>query len=502
MIFKSFVGQAYQMESLPISAQRCVNWYIEGQEDPGASSPAVLQPTPGYKEIFEIDDPELPEGSFCRGIYRTSKGLGSLPNPSGSVIVVMGPGIYWIKDDYSWQKLGIISNLVSRVSICDDGFGVVFADGAQLYRLDIQTVGLSNTAFGLTSPTDVVFFGGYTIAIGRRAGIPQNVFFWSGLYDNSSWDPLDYASAEMSADPVTGIQVSSSGLYLFGPNSYEVWNITGDSKFPLQKSYSTVGAVGLFAPRSLTRQGTGLFFLGTMDQGNASAYMTQGVEAVRISTLALEQEWNNYDISDCTTWTYGQSGHEFVVFNFDAANKTYVYDVGQKAWHERASRQGNTDTLFRWEPNYCIQISDTTIVGDRNTAKFYELSPKYSTENGRTILRIRTTAHINSEQEPIRIVAVRFDMETGRGITNEDPARYTQPPTVMFRYSQDRGFTWSSELRQTFGRTGDYLRTVEYTRLGVARNFTVEFKIADPCRTTILGAYVTPEISPRGRMEG
>lgn len=500
MIFASFVGQSYRMESLPISAQRCVNWYLEGQDDPGASSQAVLQPTPGYKEVVEVDDNTLPAGSFCRGIYRTTRGLGTVPNSNGSVIMVIGPNVYWIKDDLTWQKLGSISNLVSRVSMTDDGFGMVLADGVQLYRLDLVTIAFSNTAFGLTNPTDVVFVDGYTIAIGRRSGVQQNAFFWSNLYDNSTWDALDYEVAYSSADPISAIISSADGLYILGVDGFELWNVTGDANFPFKRTFAS-GGVGIHAPLSICKQTNSVFFIGTTNQGNAGAYMLKGSSAVKISTLALDREWSKSDITDCTAWVYGQDGHDFVIFNFDNMNKTYVYDISENAWHERASRDMATDNLFRWEPNYCIQRNNRILVGDRFTRKLYEMSSGFTTENGNTILRIRTTPHVNAEQEPVKITSLRLDMETGTGITNEDPARYTEPPVIMFRYSQDRARTWSSELRADIGRTGDYLRTVEYTKLGSARNFTVELKISDPCRTVILAGYLNIDVSPRGRHE-
>ena len=131
------------------------------------------------------------------------------------------------------------------------------------------------------------------------------------------------------------------------------------------------------------------------------------------------------------------------------------------------------------------------------------MSNEYSTENGNNILRVRTTSHQNAQQINVRFDAVRFDMDTGHGINTEDPAsRYTQAPTIMFRYSYDRGRNWSSENRQTFGITGDYQRTVEYTKLGVARNLTVEFKISDPCKTAILNGWISLMVSNRGRSDG
>ncbi len=504
MRFEGFIGSAYKMDSLPISCQRTINWYPEGQDNKDASSLMVLQPTPGYKQIVEITDSTLPFGSFCRGIYRTSKGIGVKPETGGSVIIVVGPNVYWFKQNNTYEKIGTISNLVSKVSMVDDGFGLVIADGVGMYRLDLATKSFKKVVFDLTEPNQVEFYAGYTIAIGNIQNLPQNTFFYSDTpYDNAAWDALDYASAEQSQDPITGMIVAGNYLYFFGPNSFEMWTSTDDVDLPFTRAFATAGSIGLHAPKSLARIGNGIYFIGTTNQGNKAAYTNSGTEMIKISTIALEQEWSKNDISDCTSWVYSDRGHDFVIFNFDALDKTYVYDVNQKMWHERASRDQITDTLHRWEPNFCVQRSGEIIVGDRYSTKLYIMSSEYSTENGNNILRVRTTSHINAQQLPIRFDAVRFDMDTGHGINTEDQAnRYTQAPSIMFRYSYDRGHTWGSENRQTFGATGEYQRTVEYTKLGVSRNLTVEFKISDPCKTSILNGWMSMMVSNRGRTDG
>ena len=504
MKFEGFIGGAYRMDSLPISAQRCINWYPEGQTDPNASSNLVLQPTPGYKILTTISGNGIPKGSFCRGIYRTSKGIGVKPESSGSVIVVIGPKVFWLKQDNSYSLLGSISNLDSKVTMIDDGFGLIIADGVGLYRMELETKVFKKLSFDLTNPTQVEFFAGYTIAIGTQQNLPQNTFFYTDKpYDNEVWGALDYASAEQSQDPLTGMMVAGNYIYLMGPNSHETWTSTSDKDLPFVRAYATSGAVGLHAPKSLCKIGNNIFFLGTTNQGNKAVYTNNGTDMVKVSTLALEQEWSSKDVTDCTAWVYSDAGHDFILFNFDAADKTYVYDPGNQLWHERASRDQLTDTLHRWEPNFCIQRNGSIIVGDRYSTNLYLLSRDYCTENGNNILRVRTTSHQNAEQVPCMFRSVRFDMDTGHGITKEDVAgRYTKAPTIMFRYSYDRGHTWGSESRQPFGATGEYQRTVEYPKLGVSRNLTVEFKISDPCKTSILNGWINVAVSNRARNNG
>ena len=445
-IFKGFIGQAYAMDSYAISTQRSVNWYPEVQGDDNAA-PGALRPTPGYKLLFTIVDDTLPAGSFNRGMYRTSKGIGLTPEDGGSVIAVVGPNVYWIKQDNSYEKLGTMSNLMTKISMVDDGFGLVIADGTNLHRLDIATKVFSTLPFtnDMRQPTQVEYFNSYTMVIGKAKNLPQNSFWWSRNFDNQNWDALDNTQAEQSQDPVTAMTSNGGFLYMLGPDSYELWSTTGDSKFPFARSYASSGSVGIHAPLSLCKIGNGVFMLGQSNQGSVGAFKSNGTEFQRISTLALDQEWSNYVTTDCTAWTYSERGHDFVLFNFDAANKTWCYCVDQNTWHERASRNEATDTLNRWEPNYCIQRvtgqRTQMLVGDRTSTNIYEMRTGFGTENGRHIRRIRSTSHINDQQNMVMVNAVRFDMDTGVGISDEDPANYTKAPTVMLKYSQNRGKT-------------------------------------------------------------
>lgn len=514
MKFPGFVGQAYRMGSLPISAQRCVNWYPEKQRDKGASSTYVLQPTPGYGLLIDIIDEALPTGSYTRGIYRTSRGIGVQSSESnGSIIVVTGTGVFWYKSDTKTvELLGEVSNLISRVSFTDDGFGMIIADGSTLHRLDLTSKAFAPIPFDLTNPTSVDFYKGYTLAIGQQQGNPQNTFFWSDQYQNNSWNTFNYASAEESADPITALIVNGGYIWMMGPSSYELWSKTGDADLPFSQSYASSGSIGIIAPQSLTKTGNGVFMIGAENQGSARAYMSNGNQMVPISTLALEQHWQDFDVTDCTAWTYSDRGHDFVVFNFDAMDETWVYDVRDGEWHERASRDQLTDTLHRWEPNYVVQSGTDIIVGDRNSTKLFLMSNDYVTEGeerdengdvlvyGRNILRIRTTAHQQAEGKVMRIDAVRFDMETGRGITKGDPdGRAYGAPTVMLRESFDRSRIYGSEERQGFGALGEYDTQVEYRRRGAGSFYTIEFKISDPVQTAILNAWIYLTIGTRGR---
>ena len=445
-------------------------------------------------------DETLPTGSFTRAMYRTSKGLGLTPADGGSIILVLGPNVYWYKpNDDTYTKLGVISNLQSTVSISDDGFSLVIADGVNLYRMDLTTLVFTNVGFNLIDPTAVVFFGGYVICIGTKKGLPQNTFFWSDLYNSSEWNALSYAQAEERQDPITGIIVNGSYLCLYGPLSFELWSTTGDADNPFQRAYSSSGTTGLYAPKSLVEFGESVYFIGTNNRGNVSAYKATGNQVVKISPPVIDKEWGSIGTSDCTAFSMSEAGHDFIIFNFDLLDKTYCYDIDENMFHERASRDQTTDELHRWTPNYVANTADATICGDRFTQKLYLLSHEYTTENGSNILRVRNTSIINAEQKMLITHAVVMDMLTGYGISDEWPDKYTDEARVMFEYSTSRGHNNSTRIVKSMGATGEYNKSVEFGPLGQARNLSFSFSISDPVNTAILNGFIFYKVGSRGR---
>lgn len=505
MKFDGFLGQSAAMSSMPINSQMCVNWYPERPLNEDASTNLAWRPVEGYslyRDYIGLNDIspifKVHANSAVRGMYRTARGLGSNPSVNGSVIVVVGQFVVWEKFGSGANEiLGYVSELSTPVSMVDDGFGLIIVDGVSMYRLDLATKSFSQLPYELSNPQTVAFMGGHTITQGTISGVPSGSFFVSDLYDNSTWNALEYGTAESSADPLTAVLVNGSYLWLFGPSSYELWNPTGDSRKPFDRAYAAAGTIGLVAPRSVLSVGNNVVMVGSSTQGSPSIYMSSGTSFNKISTPALEQEMSKYDCSDCVTFSYTSNGHTFVVFNFDAMDKTYVYDIsdGQKMWHQRSTRDQLTDTMHRWYPNSLIQYAGKTYVGNRYAPKIYELSQNYTLEDGNTILRIGRTAFLRSPNKYLRVWSVGIEVDAGNGITNEDPNRLGEEPELMMQYSWDYMRTFSSELKEGIGRLGDYTKTVIFSGgLGTGRVFGVEFRLSDSCNTSILNGWIDVEV--------
>jgi hypothetical protein len=102
------------------------------------------------------------------------------------------------------------------------------------------------------------------------------------------------------------------------------------------------------------------------------------------------------------------------------------------------------------------------------------------------IRRLRRSPHLSVEQ--FRIFYHRFQLDlmpgvgtlTGQGVT----------PLVMLRWSDDGGYTWSSEIELSAGAQGDYRKRVYALMLGSGRDRVFEVSTSDPVQWTLLAAYI------------
>ena len=54
----TFIGPAYQLRNPVASPEELINWFVESVETPGASSPTVYSPAPGFESRITV--PETP----------------------------------------------------------------------------------------------------------------------------------------------------------------------------------------------------------------------------------------------------------------------------------------------------------------------------------------------------------------------------------------------------------------------------------------------------------
>lgn len=80
----------------------------------------------------------------------------------------------------------------------------------------------------------VSFISGYVIVVPGSVTGYKGRFYWI-LPGVTTIDPLNFATAERSPDPLYSVRVVGDQFWLFGTNTTEVWYPTGDSTSPFQR---------------------------------------------------------------------------------------------------------------------------------------------------------------------------------------------------------------------------------------------------------------------------
>ena len=462
-----FAAQAYQLRSVQFAAQRCINLRLE-QGPPGAKVPVALVGIPGLTTYAEVGNGPI------RGMIELSS----------FVIVVSGTEVYRLSVNGDTLLLGSITG-TQPVKMASNGTQVIILAGTGAGD------GYIATTTTLTLITDVDFLGGSDVDFIDGYFVlsvaDSNEFYISEQYDGFSYDPLNFARAEGAPDNIVGLIVDHREIWFAGEMTTEVWYNAGDPDFPFERASGTFLQRGTAARDSLVRLDNTLFFVG--DDG--IVYQAQGYNPVRISTDAIEQRIaESISAGDLIAFGYSLEGHAQYVLK-KPGEWTFVYDAATKLWHERqsASRDDYKVSTF-------VRAFDRYLLGDDNTGKIYFLdNSRFGQEDNSadstvdTVVSTMAAPPLWANAQVASLNSLVVDFERGVGITTGQGS----DPEVMLRYSDDGGFTWSSEKWRKLGKKGEYKTRSRWNRLGSFRQRVLELSISDPVQRTIMGAYAEVE---------
>lgn len=465
------VGGAYEARSIIANAQRCLNLYPE-KNPADAAAQYTHYPTPGLTTLAQgITAP-------VRGLYTAS---------NDKLYTVIGPNVYLVAADWTLTLLGVIAaGANGPVRMHDNSQFLVLVDNSAFgYTIDLAT----NAFAGITDPafygaTHVDYLDSYMLF-----NRPDTKQFYSTLSNVLTFDPLYFAQKTSSPDKLVALGVKNREIWLVGRQTTEVWYNVGGTSFPFAIVPGTKVETGCVAPYSLAKDSASMYWLSQNERGQAVIIRTQGYEPQKVSTFALEAEWERYSrIDDAIGFCYQSGGHLFYVLTFPTADKTWVFDAVEGLWHERGWMDDD-GFLHRHRANCHAFAYGTHVVGDFENGKLYRLDNNVYTDDGQPILRLRSFPHLGSEGK--RIVYNQFiaDMEVGT-----PPVTATLAPLVNLRWSDTRGASWSEMVQQSIGNTGKFLTVLQWRRLGIARDRVFELSWSFPYKTALNGAYVEPTV--------
>lgn len=475
-------GSFYKMDSLPISAQECINLYSNIPEVSTPSKKQLLIPagialacTAGTDvfnrgaHVFNAK-PYFVQGF---GLYRVDVTYDGFLNPTYTSVLVSGatllPGTERVimadNGEEGGQMMIVLPDLDTKFN-------------AFIYTVSGGLVAVSDTDFD-GPVSDVNYIDGY-FEYTKKNG---QKFFISDLRDGSSYLSTDFEAAEADPDFNMRSYVLRNQLYVLGGQTIQGFQNVGGSGFPFVYIQGSVQSKGLASIYAITQKDDILIFLGGGENETPAIWATNGGSMEKISTIPIEQEISTYSqtvIETAYAWSYSQAGGVFVAFTFPD-QKCFVFDFRSKEWHTRESLNDLGESMPCRISNV-VDVYGVLLVGDVATNKIGVLSRDVYTEYGQEIPRRFVTPHVDNEGMPFFLDSVEVVSNVGNGLTSGQGSE----PLISLSISKDGGRTFNNPIEKEAGMLGEYNKRTIWNQLGrVAREVCFKFDLVGPIRWAI-----------------
>ena len=382
--------------------------------------------------------------STVRGLFNFNSVLHAVRD--SSLITVDSNGI-----DTSVTTIGSAGGPVDMTQTLTQ---LVIGDGAQLYVWN----GTALTTVSNFSVGDSVAF------IDQRIVFPvrnTQTFQWSALGDASSLNPLDFKSAEGSPDKLLAVLAVNRELLMLGESTGEIWHSV-DPPDVFIRSPSEYLQVGVAAARSALLVADTPMWLGLDDTGQAQVMAGRGQ---RVSTRAIEERFEGLNLTGARAFTFNWQAHQFYCLNVANVDTTLAFDLTFKQWFELAELVGGD--YQHWRPT-CHAFAYGNHYFGADDGIIYKMDPAVNNFAGSVKCRDRISP-VTSSPDMHRLRFSSFEILADKGTNG----------TVLFRSSDDNGFTWNNWHYDSAGAIGKYRDRSIFRRLGHARDKVFQARMTD-----------------------
>lgn len=414
-----FAAESAKDEAQPgQNTARLLNMYAEGGEN-GVS----IKSAPGLIEQIQLGFGQVEA---------------MLSTHDGIYAAVGGNLVLW--DGSSVSTLGSIPG--GPATMATNGTQVGVVSGGDLHVLEGSS---------LTQSTGAVFseIGSISIIDNFWIITQADGQLWAyALADATSFDALDFASAEYRPDNLRRVVTTSALAYLMGETSVEPWQITGEADLPFQRFASTSLEKGLRTAGEVALLDN--TFMWVSDEGRAYRNHEFTPKIISTDPVAAAMEAHSGRVvpfqfrrHDCFTW------------RADGV-PAWIFDPSTEKWFERSTGPQHGE----WEVTATVQHQGKWYAGTNDgmlcTFGGYQ-------DRGNVMRREAISQNLTQGGNRFTVDAVDMRVE-GAG-------------TVMFSWSKDGGRTFSNERQRTFGASYD--DRLQFRGLGQFRQFCLKVAVSD-----------------------
>ena len=462
------------------NSDRCINLYPEHNDGPEGPRIGLLFDTPGCVFWATVG---------------TGPSRGAFYGPNDVLYVISGAAFYSVDKTGVGTQLGVLSTATGPVQWAANPTQISFVDGVNAYCWDFTVnsfaITIPNSATSAAQPSSMIYQDGFALVNSYKT----NEIYQSNFNDFTTYAALSAANdAAIQGNPnnVVAMFDLRREAWMFKRDATEVWVNQGGQGFAFAALQGVYMSFGCQAPYSVAQLGESVAWLGGSVEGNGAVYMSQGYNAVPITTHAMSQLFQSYaKLSDAIAYSYQIDGHYFYVLTFPTQGVTWAYDLVTKEWHQRAYFNTTTGLFERELANWHVSAYGKQLVGDYRNGNIYYFDDNTDTDNGQPRKWLRSWRALPPSQPvgvPMSFDMLQILMETGEQVPQNDN------PQLMLRWSDDGGYTWIGQVQVAAGRAGRTAWRVIQNRLGSTTirgglDRIWEISSIDPIPAKITGAW-------------
>ena len=274
-----------------------------------------------------------------------------------------------------------------------------------------------------------VFLDGY-ICLSKGSDI-----FSCDLDTPSSWNSSNFVSAESFPDAIVGLARQNNQIVAFGSTSTEFfYDAANTSGSPFNRNESAIIQTGCAANHCIYQNERYCAFIGQSDSGGRAVWFIEGFQPKRVSDEFIDRIIDSeIDLSECSGYGVRTKGHMFYIINLILANRTFVYDVDEKLWHEWSSQNTpGVHSIFAYNHATDCETGQMYVQGT-NSGYVYNLDPELYGDITPTVtsilVSVRTNKYDMDTLNRKRLHSVRFFLDRDNDpVVNE---------TLDFYFSDD-----------------------------------------------------------------
>lgn len=468
-------GGSYEAESSPISQQQAINMYVNQVQAP-ALSQETLYGMPGINELASSGEiQQINRGS------QTFKDKAYYVN--GTTLWRMNRTITDDVSTFDMESLGTIegsgfvfmkTNGTQLMILVPDGKGYIFTDDPDSL---VEIVAAGFTANG--APQTLEFISSYFTCT-----TDEKKVIVSSQNDGTTWDSLDFLSAEADPDPLVG-QIEHKGqLFLFGSQTTQVAVPVATSDTPIQIQSNFELSKGAIAPFSIVPANDTFLWVGAGKDESPAIWMFTGSSTQKISTTAIDsklQRLSDAEAQSIHAVSFAQRGAYFVCFFLPDTCLCFNTITGKwNDWQSDILDSVGQKNTTRARVNSLTTAYGRVLVGDSQDGRVGELSPDVYSEYDNEIKRTLITQPFSAMGNAITVPMIELTTESGVGNTA------VNDPVVRMSRSED-GHTFGDERTRKLGKRGRYQTRQIWYRNGRAERYeTFKFVMSDKVKPVFI----------------